>query len=316
MLGAAPSYNDVNAVEFSDLSEHEKMLADQVRVNSYAAAIAANIKPGDRVIDLGTGSGVLAMLAARQGAKVYAIDHSKFIDVAAKLARSNGIDDIEFVYANSRNFTSDEKFDVVLHEQIGDHLFNENMVENLLDLKHRLLKPSGKILPGRFELFIEPVSLKADHRVPYVWEIDVHGLRFDLLKDMEGVDRFKAKDYDRRWQPISAFDFFLSDPKPILTVDLNEDFSPQALGKTFHASRTVARAGVMDGFCQYFRIVFDDVTSFDTHPAHTATHWGNRLFRLPLSDRQVGETIEYTLTIGGLHDVESWKVTLDAPAPA
>ena len=78
-------YDLANAGEFSDLFEHEKMLADSVRVDTYAEAIRRQIRPGHVVVDLGTGSGVLAMLAARQGAKVYAIDHSDFIGVAEKI---------------------------------------------------------------------------------------------------------------------------------------------------------------------------------------------------------------------------------------
>src|SRR5690554_2568385 len=64
-------YSLRNSQEFSNLFEHEKMLADRVCVDTYADAIRKAVKPGDIVIDLGTGSGVLAMLAAQQGAKVY-----------------------------------------------------------------------------------------------------------------------------------------------------------------------------------------------------------------------------------------------------
>ena len=90
-------YDFDNVGEFSNLFEHEKMLADSVRVDTYAAAISRHIKPGDVVIDLGTGTGILAILAARQGAKVYAIDHSDFIHVAEQIAKQNGIDNIQFL---------------------------------------------------------------------------------------------------------------------------------------------------------------------------------------------------------------------------
>ena len=54
---------------------HHALLTDAVRVDAFADAIARVVRPGDVVIDAGTGSGVLAVLAARAGAKqVIAVD--------------------------------------------------------------------------------------------------------------------------------------------------------------------------------------------------------------------------------------------------
>src|SRR5690606_12524273 len=140
---------------------------DDVRVDTYYAGIQRYVQPGDVVVDLGTGSGILSFFAARRGARrVYAIDHSAFIEVAEAIAKKNEIGNVEFVRVNSREFHAKEEADVIIHEQIGDDLFDENMVENLLDLKRRVLKENGKIVPGRFELFLEPAVLKEDFRTP------------------------------------------------------------------------------------------------------------------------------------------------------
>ena len=61
-------YRDYNGRQFANLHEQERMLADRPRMNFYHAAIARHIQPGDRVIDLGTGTGILAAFAARRGA--------------------------------------------------------------------------------------------------------------------------------------------------------------------------------------------------------------------------------------------------------
>ena len=59
-------YREFNERCFADLYEQERMLADKPRMNFYNCAIARHIQPGDRVIDLGTGTGVLAALASAQ----------------------------------------------------------------------------------------------------------------------------------------------------------------------------------------------------------------------------------------------------------
>jgi len=153
-------YDLINGSNFAGLEEHEEMLSDRVRVEAYHRGIQRTVQSGDVVLDLGTGTGLLAFMASRAGAKkVYAVEHSGVIEVAREIAAHNGFANIEFVRANSREFMPPEPVDVVLHEQMGDELFNENMLENVLDLRDRVLRPSGRILPARFRLFIEPVSM-------------------------------------------------------------------------------------------------------------------------------------------------------------
>ena len=65
----AEKYREVNVNYFSDLHTQERMLADKQRMAFYHEAIERKIKPGDRVIDLGTGTGILAAFASRKGAE-------------------------------------------------------------------------------------------------------------------------------------------------------------------------------------------------------------------------------------------------------
>ena len=84
-------------------------------------------------------------MASRAGAaKVYAVEHSDVIELAREIGRRNGINNVEFVRANSREFTPPEPVDVLLHEQMGDELFNENMLDNVIDLRNRVLQPGGR----------------------------------------------------------------------------------------------------------------------------------------------------------------------------
>ncbi|GJL58133.1 MAG: hypothetical protein NPIRA03_09900 [Nitrospirales bacterium] len=309
------NYDLANMGEFSNLFEHEKMLSDYIRVNTYCNAIREHLKPGDSAIDLGTGTGILSLFAARQGARVFAIDHSKFIRVAQKIAQKNGIDNIRFIRSNSRRFTPPENVDFIIHEQMGDDLFNENMIQNLLDLKQRVLKKTGKILPGRFMLFLEPVAIKENYRVPFIWEkpVSVSGLPqevdFGFLRDLPEAKEFQPPGYNRHFVDEASLDFFLGEPEPIMTFDLNEIDSAKEIPMHWEAKRLVIRPGGLDGFCLFFGADFGKGIQFDTRPGRTC--WANRLFRIPRKEYGQGETIKFSVKAVDLRRSYTWTFTID-----
>lgn len=99
-------------------------LIDEERSMAFAKAIAATVRPGDVVVDMGTGSGVLAMLAVRAGAKkVYAIeiDRSNIATLDA-VFRANGLEDrIVLIHGDVCKVDLPEKVDVIIGEMIPRH---------------------------------------------------------------------------------------------------------------------------------------------------------------------------------------------------
>jgi protein arginine N-methyltransferase 1 len=287
------------------------MVGDAVRVDNYHAAISRHVKPGDVVVDLGTGTGLLSLFAAQQKPrKIYALDRSNIIDLARHIARHNNVD-IEFVFVDSRDFAPNEKVDVILHEQIQDELFGESMMTTVLDLKRRILGPNGRILPARFDFFLEPVTLNDDYRVPYLWENGtVHGVDFGFLKSDVDLRTYKAADYGVRWVAASALDHFLCEPEPVFSFDMNEMTSEDELPSVVESSKKVTQPGKMDGLLIYFRTIFDDDIHFDTSPLSTNTHWGTRLLRTEITNQAEGDEISFRVDLGDIRDTATWSVSM------
>ena len=308
-------YNRWNRNAFSDLYEHEKMLSDQVRVGNYAAGIKALVQPGQTVIDLGTGNGVLSVLAAlRKPARVYAIDHSPFIAVAQHLAAANGCNNIDFIEKNSRDFEPEEKVDVILHEQMGDDLFSENMLDNILDLKARLLKQDGIVVPAMFDLYLEPVTLYDEYRVQRFHEHKIDGVDFSSFQDNPLIDEYRSRSYDRQFLPPSAFIQRLCKPEPLISIDLNELQSIDEISLQHNLKRQAIADGQLDGLVLYFRCRFTDTIEFDTSPFSRHTHWGNRFFRGESQAVKSGDQIAINIKMDAIHICTTWDYELRVEA--
>ncbi len=312
---AEAEYRAFNERYFADFFQQERMLADQPRMAFYHAAIARHIQPGDRVIDLGTGTGILAAFAARRGAaKVYAIDHSEIVEHARTLATDNEVRNVEFVARHSTEFALEERVDVILHEQMGDCLFDESMVTNVLDLRERLLKPGGLILPSRFEFYCEPIKVRDERVVPFLWELNVHGY------DYSGLDRHRPQDpayYRLVSSDPNLIEHFLSEPEPVLAFDL-QTLNEADLPREITFTRTVVNAGRLDGYAVYFRALVDDDLCLDSGPLNPgrAPHWGYRILRTERAEFAVGDVIEIRLSVGRWPELNSWRWSHVKRAPA
>jgi protein arginine N-methyltransferase 1 len=301
------AYAEDNRQAFSQYAEQERMLADQPRMNFYHEMIKRKVGKGDRVVDLGTGTGILAAFASWQGAaKVYAIDHSTIIEDARLLAKHNKIENIEFINMHSRSFSVDEPVDVIVHEQMGDGLFDEDMVANVLNLRDRILKKGGQIFPARFEFYCEPVQL-ADHgRVPFIWELNVKGFDYRVLEQFQPESR---EYYQYTTPDTTIVSHFLCEPTPLMTIDLNT-LRRSELAMEWSMGLPVVKAGRMDGYAVYFKALVDDDLVLSTSPLDKgrAPHWGFTILRTEQLEVKEGEVIDMTIAADkGWPNRDSWR---------
>jgi len=143
-----------------DLVAYGSMIADVGRTSSYARALEANIRPGSVVLDIGTGSGIVALLACRAGAaKVYAVEPSDVIQVAREVAAANGFAErIEFIQAMTTDIELPNEVDGIVADLRGVLPLFQKSIVSLVDARARFLKPSGWIVPARDTLWAALVS--------------------------------------------------------------------------------------------------------------------------------------------------------------
>ncbi len=135
---------------------HFPMLADETRNRAYANAIAAKVRPGDIVLDIGCGAGLTAMLAARAGAKhVYTCEQQPLIAQAAvRVIEQNGLADrITVLPKMSHNLVVGldlpERADVVVSEIVDTVLLGEGALATLVHAMNKLAKPNARAIPER-----------------------------------------------------------------------------------------------------------------------------------------------------------------------
>ena len=289
-LALAPADTAIRAIVDAALSVdvpkyHLGMLRDAPRNACYATAIARLVRPGMRVLDIGTGTGLLAMLAARAGAEVVTCESNPVIAAAAReiVARNGFADRIRVIAKRSTalEIGSDmaERCDLLVSEVFGDGLFEEGVMATIDDARARLLRPGAPIVPPRAAL---RCALMIDDR-PRRPALD-SVLGFDLSP-------FASLTRSRRSLPHApSGDTALRSP---VVSALATDFMGEAGTPHEHIALTSA-GGRIDGIAQWIQLDFGDGVTYENTPfASPLAHWAIvvHAFAAPI-DTHPGERIE------------------------
>jgi SAM-dependent methyltransferase len=255
---------------YLDVTAHKVMLQDVVRTSAYDDALRRVVRPGSRVIDFGSGTGVLSIFAARHGAgQVDAIERTAFIEKARVIARASGHPEIRFHQADHESFSTDGPADVLVSEWMGHFLFFEAMMDPLLAVRDRWLAPHGVMVPGRVschagllveENFYEDLAFLTGN--PY-------GIDFSSV-----ADRPLRQSHLIRTQPHELLDtIFELGSWDMKTIER----APQVLSAKTH----VERAATVFGIVAWFSTDLAEDVWFGTGPHDPETHWQQMFFPFP-----------------------------------
>lgn len=287
LKGEAPK-QDIYKALYSGLDIHRLMVMDHARTQAFRDGIQVAVQPGDVVLDVGCGSGVLSMFAVKAGARhVYAVDRADIVELARQNAARNGMQDrITFLRGDVETISLPEKVDVIVSEWLGHFVIIENMLDSVITARDRWLKRGGRMLPSRVELLMAPAADVTSRRALLeCWNRNLYGLDFTAMQEA-AMQQAEPRIVDPSCllataQPVHAWDMKKEKPGSML-------FS----GK---ASFTMERPGVLDSMCCHFTVDLAPGVMLDTAPGLMPTHWLQHHFPLPCVDVRKGDVLETRL---------------------
>lgn len=237
------------------------MVNDAPRNDAFEAALKAAVRPGSTVLDIGTGTGLLAMMAARAGAgRVVACEAVEAIAGKAReiVARNGLADRVAVVHKLSTALEPGadlpEPADLLVTEILASDLLSENVLGTVLDARARLLKPGAPVIPCavavRGMLVGGPVAAGLTH-----------------VGMVSGFDLSPFNDFapHRRFVPGSGHDWErLSDDMDLLGFDLQNAAAFPAERRS--VTVTATRSGRCHGVLQWIWMRLHGDTTFENHP--------------------------------------------------
>jgi protein arginine N-methyltransferase 1 len=245
------------------------MAADLPRIQPYAEALRKVITPESVVLEIGTGTGVMAMHACQLGARhVYAIEVEDAIEVARESAAANGFADrITFIQAVASEVALPEPVDIMFSDLRGVLPLHNYHLETIMDARSRFLKPGGVQIPQQDTLYVSPVQ------APDVYQQHVE----PWTKNPFGLDMSAG----RRWMVNRYYKARVAPEQMVLPAKVWAVLDYRTLTELNYAQTltwTTEEAYTLHGLQVWFEAVLYGDVGFSTSPEYPSMAYNSTFF--------------------------------------
>ena len=236
---------------YSKTSIHRTMIKDNTRTSSYRNAILHNkqLFEGKTVLDVGCGTGILSLFAAKAGAKkVIGVDNSNIAYQAKQIVVDNNLQDTILVLKGKVEEVElpVKEVDIIISEWMGFSLFYESMLDSVLFARDKWMIPGGLVFPDIVKLYVLGISESLDkyrdlHHYSQQYEIDLSALKDLARKEILVTSADPSK--------VATSEFELK------TFNLQTD-SKEDIDVDIDFSLTIRKDSIVNLLVIYFDVIF------------------------------------------------------------
>ncbi len=251
------------------ISSHHLLLRDQVRNRAFQKAIHRLVNPGDVVLEIGAGTGILSAFALQAGARhIYLTETEDTISCAQEILNNAGWRDrVTCIRSRAEGIRiTGRRVDLIIVELIGSFGIDENILEVLPPVRNRALRNEGIIVPSRLRLFVAPIAYRAFRRELKVYRSIRHGIDLSPLAPLADNNVYLIDLRNAR---------FLSDPAKLIEFDLLT-CTENTLQR--RCEFIVKKPGTLIGIAGWFEVDLAPGITLSNEPKANRTHWDQVVF--------------------------------------
>ncbi len=270
---------------------HISMMNDSKRNSSFLNALRLAAPKKDLVLEIGTGSGILSMMAIDSGAKkVITCESSKPIALMSeKIIKQNGYHrDVKVINKKSTELVIGKeipkKVDLIISEILSAELVGEGIQSTVIDANKRLLAKNGIMIPEAGEIMISLLESNKEIQEKVSVGNNINGY------DLSSFNSIMAKKMNLDLRGNASL---MSKPTPAFTLNLASLNKIKTERKKIKLTAT--KAGKCLGIIQWIKIKLYKDIEYENNPTVTLSHWPTPLyiFDTPLN-LKTGDSLDIT----------------------